>query len=107
MCALPIYAGIAEQAFEIALRQRAEVAVKNGDAGNDDEQVGERVGMRHARNGGEQHAQQQDKSSGLGTDGEKRSRRRGRTLINIRCPDLKRKRGDLETDWRSEEHTSE
>ena len=53
---------------------------------------------RYARHGSEQHAQQQNKSGGLGTDGEKRGRRRGRTLINIRRPNLKRKRGDLETE---------
>ena len=50
----------------------------------------------HARHGREQHAQQQNKSGGLGTDGQKRGRRRRRALINVRRPDLKRKRGDLE-----------
>ena len=89
-------AGITEQTFQIALRQRAEIAVKNRDAGNDDEQV--RPMRGHARHGGEQHAQQQHKSGGLGTDGEKRGRRRRRALINVRRPNLKRKRGDLETE---------
>ncbi len=89
-------ARITEQPFQIALRQRAEVAVKNRDAGNDDQQI--RPVPRHIRQGGEQHAQQQDKSGGLGTDGEKRRGRRGRALINVRHPDLEWKSRDFEAD---------
>ena len=33
-------AGVAEQPLEVSLRQRTEVAIENGDAGNNDQQVG-------------------------------------------------------------------
>jgi len=45
-------AGVTEQAFQIALRNRAEIAVENRDAENDDEQI--RPMRGHARHGGEQ-----------------------------------------------------
>ena len=69
-------ARITKQAFQVALRNRAEIAVKNRDARNDNEQI--RPMCRHARSSGEQHSQQQNKPGGFGTDGEKRGRRRRR-----------------------------
>ena len=86
--------GIAEQPLEVALRDGAEVAVEDREGGKDDEQVGP-VG-RDVRHGDEQHAEQQGEAGGFRADGQKRGHRRGRSLIDIRGPDLEGKGGDLE-----------
>ena len=98
-------ARIAEQPLEVALRNGAEVAVENGDAGNDDQQVGP-LG-RDVRHGDEQHAQQQDEAGGLRADGQKGGHRRGRALIDIRRPDLEGKGGDLESEPHQHQHEAE
>src|SRR5688572_15069650 len=84
---------ITQQALQIALRQRAEVSVKNGDSRNHNQQVGPL--RRNTRNGGEQKAQQKNKSSGLRSDRQERRSRCGCALINIGRPDLEGERGDL------------
>jgi hypothetical protein len=62
---------------------------------------------RNSRNGGEQHAQQQNKPGGLRADRQKRRRRRRRALINVRHPDLKWKRRDFESEANQHEQHAE
>ena len=98
-------AGIAEQALHVALRDGAEIAVENGDARDDDQQVGPLRGdVRHRD---EEHAQQQHEARSFGADRQKRRGRRGRALVNVRRPDLEGKGGDFESQPGHHEHQPE
>ena len=75
-------AGVGEEAFEIGLRERGEVAVDEREDGKDDEQS-LYLWENEKRL---EHAQKNDEARGFRADGEERGDRRGRALIDIRAP---------------------
>src|SRR6185437_9070570 len=88
--------GISQHALDVLLTQRGQVSHGHGDDGNDPQQ---RCPYRvQAREHLIDDAQEEGEGSGLGSGGEQRDDRRGRTFIDVRRPHVKRCGRDLEED---------
>ena len=92
--------GVGEQAFDVALQQRAEVADAHaGDGEELDQEDPVRAQRGHAV---EEEAQQHGEGGGLGRGGHQADDRRGRALVDIRRPDVEGSERDLEAE--ADEH---
>src|ERR1700730_3279651 len=84
---------VSQQALDVGLHQRAEVACKHGEDGQDPESPEPEVGG--GGNGGE-NAQEAGEGGILRSGGEQRGNRRGGAFVDVRGPYLKGRGGDLE-----------
>ena len=96
-------AGIGEQPLEVALGQRGQVAIEEGEQRDGHEQL---LDPWHHHEGLER-SQQHDEPRGLGTDREKSGHGSGRALIDVRNPDLKGDGCDLKTKSDQDQHDAE
>ena len=91
-------AGVSEEALEVILRHRGEVAVEETEAGqHGDDREHFRTYDGEARKGFE-YAKQNHEACGLGADGKEGGDGCGGALIDIRHPELERCCGDLEAE---------
>ena len=85
--------GVGEEAFDVVLYERADVAQGHGERGRDPEQPEAARGV-----GLEEHAQQDGKGSGLGAGGHQANDGSGRAFVDVGRPDVERSGGNFEAE---------
>ena len=91
-------AGVAEEAFEIGLRDGREVAIDECECGQQHQHKNELFLKRCESEERLQHSNKNDKTGGFGSHGKECRNGRRRALVDIRNPELEGRGGDLEAD---------